>query len=217
MSTIYTNGLRLHTPHPADSISEEDLYNLVLGQAAYEKAHPAQPKFLGLAPSLLKHVKNLNKIRWGVIWYPQDGKVTEQEKLHRKYVQALIDQRQAQMGYHIPPLLYEEGWTVMKFLIENGVSPGNMNTASVPYYLLIVASPERIPWDFQQQLDGEYAVGRLWFDDPEDCKRYIDHLLDYESSPPVNQREVLVVGTCHAGDKNTQSSADNLVKPLVDW
>ena len=217
MSTYYSNGLRLHTPHPADSISEEDLYNLVLGQAAYEKAHPAQPKFLGLAPSLLRHVKNLNKIRWGVIWYPQDGKVTEQEKLHRKYVQVLIDQRQAQMGYKIPPLLYEEGWTVMKFLIENGVSPGNMNTASVPYYLLIVASPECIPWDFQQQLDGEYAVGRLWFDDPEDCKRYIDHLLGYESSPPVNQREVLVVGTCHAGDKNTQSSADNLVKPLVDW
>jgi hypothetical protein len=216
--TIFPNGLRLSTPHPAEAISEEDLLLLVLAQKEHEKAQPPAPKMLGLMPDQLKHVNDLKKVRWGVIWYPQDDKVTQAEKLHRQSVQKLIDVRQAQMGYHIPPLKYEAGWTAYQFLYENGgVTPGNMDTGSVPYYLLIVASPQRIPWDFQQQLDGEYAVGRLWFDDPQDCEKYIQSLLDYETNAPAKAKEVLVMGTRHAGDKNTQSTAQDLVTPLYEW
>jgi hypothetical protein len=215
---IYPNGLRLHTTHPAQALSEAELLKIVLAQKENEQAQPAGPKMLGLLPDQLKHVRELDKVRWGVIWYPQDEKETQAEKLHRQYMQKLIDHRQAQMGIQMPPLRYEAGWTVYKFLYENGgVTPGNMDTASVPYYLLIVASPERVPWEFQQQLDGEYAVGRVWFDDPQDCEKYVGSLLAYEAGASEKAKEVLVVGTRHAGDKNTESTAQDLVQPLYDW
>jgi hypothetical protein len=218
MTTIFPNGLRLNTTHPTETVTETDLLQLVLAQKEHEKEQPTIPKMLGLMPDQLKHVKDLHKVRWGVIWYPQDDKVTQAEKLHRQSVLKLIDLRQTQMGYQIAPLKYESGWSAYQFLYENGgVTPGNMDTGSVPYYLLIVASPERIPWDFQQQLDGEYAVGRLWFDDPQDCEKYIQSLLDYEAGAAVKAKEVLVVGTSHAGDKNTRSTAQDLVMPIYEW
>jgi hypothetical protein len=94
-----------------------------------------------------------------------------------------------------------------------------MDPGTVPYYLLIVGSPERIPWEFQQHLDGEYAVGRLWFDDPADCEAYVGHLLSYEDrlNRPANGREILFVGTRHPNDGPTQSSAEHLVQPLQEW
>jgi len=217
MPNIYSNGLRLNSPHSIEAISETDLYQIILAQKGVEKKQPAPPKKLGLAYSLKNHVKNLKMVRWGIIWYPNDSKVTPAEKLHRQYLQKLIDLRQTQMGYNLPQLLFESGWTAPDFLQQNGVSTGDMQTAAVPYYLLIVASPERIPWDFQQQLDGEYAVGRLWFDDPLDCQRYVEHLLAYEAGAPAKARETLVVGTRHNGDPITQSSAPELVQPLYDW
>jgi hypothetical protein len=63
-------------------------------------------------------------------------------------------------------------------------------TKGVPYYLLIVGSLERIPFEFQALLDLQWAVGRLYFDDIEDYGRYAKKIVEYEkdSFQPVQKK-----------------------------
>lgn len=216
MKKIITNGLYLDSSQPADSYTWEELSAILQAQAAFEKTEALKERFLGLKTSQERYAHDLTRMRWGVIWYPE-SKQTGPEKLHRQHLQKLLKHRKAQSGYKIPELNYEKGWTAFEFVLQNGGSPTVLNTAAIPYYLLIVAPPERIPWSFQQQLDAEYAVGRLWFDEPEDCKRYVDHLIAYETGTPQNAREILVAGSRHAGDKSTQATAEHLAKPVYHW
>jgi hypothetical protein len=159
-------------------------------------------------------------VGWGIIWPPKP--LTSYEQAHRDALEGLIKHRRQQLGALQPQQFhYKEGWEYDQFLWEEGrrVEPGNMSPEKVPYYLCIVGSPERVPWEFQQYLDGEYAVGRLWFDDPEDCEKYVRHLIAYEAAARITSvsREVVFVGTQHENDRATHNSATELVKPLHDW
>jgi hypothetical protein len=60
----------------------------------------------------------------------------------------------------------------------------------VPFYLLIVGSPVRIPFEFQAQLDLQWAVGRLFFDAVSDYAAYAQKVVEYEQglAPPRRKR-----------------------------
>jgi hypothetical protein len=75
----------------------------------------------------------------------------------------------------------------------------------VPYYLLIVSSPERISFEFQALLKMQWAVGRLFFEDVADYGRYAQAVVQYESKSftPAQSRNAAVWVPRIAGDLAT--------------
>ncbi|MBV9927013.1 MAG: hypothetical protein JOZ96_18490 [Acidobacteria bacterium] len=224
---IYGNGVLAGSGRPSLEISADDLYAAIQaefdGRSAEEKSRADSLAQAGLrthlGPPPRFEADDLTQVRWGVIWPPEP--LTAEEEAHRAALAPLLAHRKAQMRGRKPlEFHYQKGWAYDEFLWETGqVETGEMRPESVPYYLCIVGPPSRIPWEFQQYLDGEYAVGRLWFDDPADCQSYVEHLIQHEEAdeaPPL-AREALLFGTRHENDPATQSSSSNLVQPLFDW
>ncbi|NTU85581.1 MAG: hypothetical protein HGA45_40540, partial [Chloroflexales bacterium] len=61
---------------------------------------------------------------------------------------------------------YRDGEAQADWLARYGVGAGNIEPAKVPYYLLLVGSPEEIPYSFQYQLElSQTGVQRLIFPD----------------------------------------------------
>jgi len=133
--------------------------------------------------------------------------------------QPLIEHRGSRIGN--PELVkvfdYRDGESVQHWLARHKVSLGNVRPDRVPYYVLIVGSPERISFDFGLQLGLFYGVGRLHFDNPGGYRKYVESIIRYETSTTVLAgKEVLFFGTRHANDPATKYSSEFLLKPLAD-
>ncbi|MGC4046454.1 MAG: C25 family cysteine peptidase [Armatimonas sp.] len=177
---------------------------------------PKPKEHLGLAPSLTEHAANLSRVRWGIVVPP--APLTTEEQAHLHALTDLIARRETQQKKPVKRLEYVPNDTPSSFLNRYDVDPGAMEVALVPYYLLLVGSPERIPWAFQVLLDAEYAVGRFWFEDVEDAKRYVERLIateEHAATPPQNL-DTLFLAPRNPEDPATVSSHDNLTVPLLD-
>jgi hypothetical protein len=85
----------------------------------------------------------------------------------------------------------------------------------LPYYLLLVADPAEISFEFQYDLDLNYAVGRLWFDEVEQFARYAQSVRDQEKQATVRRPSSFgVIATRHDYDQATQMFHDLVAKPL---
>jgi hypothetical protein len=177
------------------------------------KRQPDTPPVAGLPPTLTNSASDLTQARWGII--VPDGDLTPEEKSHLDALTPLIQHRASQQGNDVRHFTYRPEESVKTFLARFEVEPGAMEPTSVPYYLLIVASPTRVSWRFQVLLDAEYAVGRLWFDNPEDTKGYVESLLAAESQLPTLRKDIETLFFAPTSDSATQSSHDNLMLPLL--
>lgn len=143
---------------------------------------------------------------------------TEEREEVRAAMGPLIEHRCRQVGdANIKVLEHCPGERWTQWLDRHGTAPGNVVPTAVPYYVLLIGDPSRIPFSFQYLLDVEYAVGRLDFDDANGYTRYVAALIDRESggSAPRSARAAFF-GTRHAFDMSTQLSADRLLAPLVE-
>jgi hypothetical protein len=114
---------------------------------------------------------------------------------------------------------YQSGEDASGFASRHGGNVAKpVDPKKLPYYLLIVGSPEEIPFHFQYQLDVQYAVGRIDFGDDMDAyANYARSVVAAEEHGAEFSRDITFFGVSNPGDPATQLSADLLVKPLHDY
>ena len=157
---------------------------------------------------------NLSQAGWGVIFAPD---VTDAVK---EALAPLLELRKGQAGDLYQDFRDEKafrlGDTKYSFLSRSKAGPGDVEPSKVPYYLLIVGDPKSIPYRFQYQLDVQYAVGRIHFDDPDQYATYAASVVKAEKQGVSQRRKATFIGVHNPDDRPTALSADNLVKPLFE-
>lgn len=159
---------------------------------------------------------DLATVGWGVLW--PEGVDADR----RRALRPLIEQRSEQMGCLAPEFEVRRNETWPQFRERHGAACGTLDTGKLPYHLLMVASPEEIPFAFQSIMSVPHSVGRLHFDDLPDLAieasselaAYIATLIRYERAGPLRRRQAAMFAACHGQDPLTLSSVEHLAKGL---
>lgn len=230
--SVYFNGINGSTGRPLDEFQlTTELIARVARQIRLSDADLRDAKLRRAQDQRSKHrfgvgegieIANLAQAGWGVIFpanLPGDQVAALKDAL-----QPLLDLRREQASrtnpyfyreFIGPELGYRTGESKNDFLKRFGRGPGAANPAlGVPYYLLIVGSPEEIPFVFQYQLDVQYGVGRIHFDQVEDYAAYAQSVVRAEKQIITRRKCTAFFGTSH--DFPTGLSSCNLVSPLAE-
>jgi hypothetical protein len=168
---------------------------------------------------------NLAEAGWGVV-FPAARPNTPEARAQEAILEALrplLEHRRAQASQVNPnrfriyrgELGYMRKETKQEYLARLGAGPGPADPDKVPYYLMVVASPEELPFNIQYQIDVQYAVGRLHFDSVEDYAHYARSVVAAETGEVQLARELATFAVANHDDAATQLSAENLVAPLA--
>ncbi|HYH46596.1 MAG TPA: hypothetical protein VEG34_13005, partial [Thermoanaerobaculia bacterium] len=158
---------------------------------------------------------------WGVIFAAADPLASE----IKKKLQPLLDRRKDEAGSDEPDFYrefigsegYRPGESKHDFLARHRVGPGIVNPYFMPYYLLIVGDPATIPYEFQYELDIEYAVGRLFFKDLEEYGDYAASVEAHERAAARRGGKMVLFAPAHQDDYATSQTGPGLVSPLQDF
>lgn len=106
-----------------------------------------------------------------------------------------------------------------EWLVKNKADFATVEPTCMPYYILLVGSPEKISFRFGHLLSAGYAVGRLFFDKVDDYKAYVKSVIDYETAagkPAPTSKDIVFWGPRQVNDGATRLSSEFLVKPMSD-
>ena len=224
MNTIQPGGIDgLTGQYLFPELTPEDFVRSITGETTdarhlaelRERARPEEAH-LGLARNI--DPKRLDRTGWGIL-FPQKETLPTEALLEA--LRPLLDWRRSQAGglyrQFDGPHGYRQGEHKASFLLRHGAGPGSVEPRKMPYYLLLVGSPEAIPFTFQYQLDVQFAVGRIHFDTLEDYENYARSVVAAEKGQIIREKKASFFSTCHPGDRATRRALDQLATPLADY
>lgn len=191
-------GEYLVPPRTAEELAEE-----LLSGPRPEAGVETKPLTPGIDP------RDLGAAGWGIV-LPETI-----DPAARDALEPLVRHRRDQAGDRCRILTYREGDTAMEVMDRAGGAPGVIDPAKTPYYLMLVGSPDEIPFAVQYELGASYAVGRLDLENPEGYATYSRSVIDAETGRRARDRRLGFVGTSNPGDEPTQMSSEGLVAPLA--
>ena len=218
---FYFNGINGDSGnYDLPPMTGSELYSLIIGEEEPENINELRYRHqqdsssdLGVREGIdLKVLGGDNGAGWGVIFH------RDADPAIKEAMSELLVLREEQAGERFR--LYEGGAgfrpkdSKTKFLARHKAGPGPADPEVVPYYLLIVGSPEEIPYRFQTQLDVDYAVGRIHFDTLDEYANYARSVVDSEKGGVKLPREMSFFGVANDDDRATQLSSQNLVLPV---
>lgn len=215
---LYFNGLDATTgSYALPPMSGNDLARFIQGTEAPDNLNElrfryqqSQQKHLGVKEGV--DPKNLAETGWGVI-FAYDANPAIKEALGE-----LLALREQQAGAYFKIYEgvdgYRPGEQKPHFLARHGSGPGPADPAKVPYYLLIVGDPETIPYQFQYQLDVQYAVGRIYFETLQEYANYARNVVLAETGAVKLPRQVSLFSPANLDDPATELSTEQLMLPL---
>jgi len=165
---LYVNGIDFETGNYAFAPrSIDDLAKQVLAHPAaapFGVPHLGTTRSFGLPFDM--DPTRLEDAGWGIVFH-EDAPQSLRDALN-----PLVELRAKRAGDRLKMLDYKKGEQIRDWYLRHHVSAGNPDPEVVPYYLLLIAPPDLIPFDFQYLLGVEYAVGRLAFDTASEYERY---------------------------------------------
>ncbi|MGD9046958.1 MAG: C25 family cysteine peptidase [Anaerolineae bacterium] len=213
---IYVNGLNATTgeyldpPWSLDEASAAALdekrdaaHDTTLGNKASQEEASYAPEF-GFDP------RDLGEVGWAVI-FAQDADPDIKQAL-----KGLLDHRHQEAGERYREYTLRPGETWQQFSDRHGVGYGPAAPDEMPFYVLIVGDPETIPYRFQYQLDVQRAVGRIYFDRPEEYERYAQSVVQSEEGKVRLPRRATFFGVRNNDDLATERSVEYLIDPLAE-
>ena len=156
---------------------------------------------------------DLHEAGWAIVFH------NEEDEAVKSALQPLIEHRRKQISDPelVKVLDYRNGESAREWLARHKVDFGYLRPDHLPYYLLMVGSPERMPFQFSQTLSLFYGIGRLHFDEVENYRRYVESLIRYDNSTSaVTEKNVVFFGPDIENDRATKFSVEQILKPLAD-
>lgn len=175
------------------------------------------------APAAWVDPTDLANAGWGVIFTETYRGYTLEALKSEDGLGLLLNHRKQQASQQFEAYyrecVYKSGQSKNEFLKAHKVPPSGAvdPDRGMPYYLMIVGNPETIPYEFQYQLDVQYAVGRIYFDTLEEYAYYAQSVVRAEMGQVVRPRQVSFWGVRNRYDEATKLSSEKLIKPLSEW
>ncbi len=149
------------------------------------------------------------RVGWGIVAAEKPG-AKESDLADATDLPEPIQQLRKDRG-NGPVLRYRPGWEQRFRLLRNyadkvdvaiGQSPLGTVRECIPHYLLIVGTPDQVPWELQYVLNAHYAVGRIHLTGP-GLENYVAAVRSGWQASTTNVKRSLVWAVNQGGDDIT--------------